>query len=87
MSLWSAIVLIVLIVSVTQFMRSRHNASVGFATDDEGRPVARRDTAEEERLRAEVAELKDRVKVLERIAYDERQKLGLADEIELLRDK
>ncbi len=40
-----------------------------------------------EQLRAEIAELKERVRVLERIATDERQKLGLAEEIELLRDR
>ncbi|WP_230291588.1 hypothetical protein [Croceicoccus sp. Ery5] len=88
MSWVTAIVLIVLIVSITQVIRSRHNAQAGFGTDEDGNPVARqRDEAEEARLRAEIAELKERVKVLERIATDERQKLGLAEEIELLRDR
>ena len=87
MSIWTAIILIVLIVSVTQLIRSRHNASVGFATDKDGKPVPRPDSGEEEQLRAEIAELKERVRVLERIATDDRQKLGLAEEIELLRDR
>ena len=87
MSFWTAIVVIVLIVSITQMIRSRHNASAGFATDDDGKPVARPNSGEEEQLRAEIAELKERVRVLERIATDERQKLGLAEEIELLRDR
>ena len=87
MSFWSAIVVIVLIVSITQMIRSRHNASAGFATDKDGQPIARDTGGEEERLRAEIAELKERVHVLERIATDERQKLGLAEEIELLRDR
>lgn len=87
MSFWSAIVVIVLIIAVTQMMRARHNASAGFATDKDGQPVARQGGGEEEQLRAEIAELKERVRVLERIATDERQKLGLAEEIELLRDR
>ena len=68
-------------------MRARHNASAGFATDKDGQPIARQGSGEEEQLRAEIAELKERVRVLERIATDERQKLGLAEEIELLRDR
>ena len=76
-----------LIIAVTQMMRARHNASAGFATDKDGQPIARQGSGEEEQLRAEIAELKERVRVLERIATDERQKLGLAEEIELLRDR
>lgn len=87
MSAWTAIVAIVLIVCITQAIRSRHNAQAGFATDKDGKPVPTPDNGEEERLRTEIAELKERVKVLERIATDERQKLGLAEEIELLRDR
>ncbi len=37
--------------------------------------------------RAELAELRDRVKVLERITVDERQSRALSDEIESLRDR
>lgn len=37
--------------------------------------------------RAELAELRDRVKVLERITVDERHSRQLADEIESLRDR
>lgn len=44
------------------------------------------DTRRERELEAEIAELKERIKVLERIAYDDRKRVGLADEIESLRD-
>lgn len=89
MSFWTAIVVIVLIVSVTQMLRARHNSTAGDGFDGVSVPRAGQhdDDAEKERLRAEIDELKDRIKVLERIATDDRQKLGLAEEIELLREK
>ena len=85
MSLWTAIVVIVAIVVIGQAIRSRHNSAAGFGTDD-GNPVPRADTGRERELEDEVSELKERIKVLERIAYDDRKRLGLADEIESLRD-
>lgn len=86
MSLWTAIVVIVAIVVIGQAIRSRHNSAAGFGTDDDGNPVPRADTGRERELEHEVSELKERIKVLERIAYDDRKRLGLADEIESLRD-
>lgn len=84
MSFWTAIVAIVAIVFFTQMMRERRNAGLGHASDEDGNPVASQ--LRERELEAEIAELKDRIKVLERIAFDDRQRLGLADEIEQLRD-
>lgn len=86
MSFWTAIVVIVAIVVIGQAIRSRHNAAAGFGTDEDGNPVASTNSGRERELEAEIAELKDRIKVLERIAYDDRKRLGLADEIESLRD-
>ncbi|QQN73274.1 hypothetical protein [Croceicoccus sp. YJ47] len=86
MSFWAAIVLIVAIVSIAQVMRAKQNASAGYATDEDGNPV-RLDRGDEDRLRAEIAELKERIHVLERIATDDRQSVGLAEEIEKLRDR
>ncbi|ARU16229.1 hypothetical protein [Croceicoccus marinus] len=90
MSFWTAIILIVLIISVTQMIKGRRDARDGLYTDRSGTLRPRPDglsPEDEEQLRAEIAELKERVHVLERIATDERQKLGLAEEIELLRDR
>ncbi len=90
MSFWTAIILIVLIVSVTQMIKGRRDHRDGLYTDRSGKLRPRPEglpREDEERLRAEIAELKERVHVLERIATDERQKLGLAEEIELLRDR
>ncbi|WP_066560422.1 hypothetical protein [Croceicoccus bisphenolivorans] len=84
MSFWTAIVLIVAIVFATQFFRERRNATLGHASDEDGNPVGSH--LRERELEAEIAELKERIKVLERIAYDDRKRLGLADEIESLRD-
>ena len=91
MSFWSAIVLIVLIGSVASVLQSRHRARHGITTDMMGNethpPKQQPDDANERALQREVEELRERVKVLERIATDDRQRLGLADEIEKLRDK
>ena len=85
MSLWTAIVLIVAIAMGAEVIRTRINARAGIVLDDEGKPIATQ-RADEEALRAEIGELKERIKVLERIATDDRKRLGLADEIESLRD-
>ena len=84
MSFWGAIVLIVLIVSITQVIKARHNAQAGYATDDDGNPVG--NPQRELELQREVEELRERVKVLERIATDGRETRLLADEIDKLRD-
>lgn len=84
MSFWTAIVTIVAIVFFAQMMRERREAR--HARHADKGPAHIVDNAREERLEAEIAELKDRIKVLERIAFDDRQRLGLADEIERLRD-
>lgn len=86
MSFWTAVVVIVAIVVIGQAIRSRHNSAAGFGTNSDGDPVPRADTGRERQLESEIAELKERIKVLERIAYDDRKRLGLADEIESLRD-
>ncbi|MBS7670285.1 hypothetical protein [Croceicoccus gelatinilyticus] len=86
MSFWTAIVVIVAIVTIGQAIRSRHNSAAGFGSDKDGNAVPRADTGRERELENEVSELKERIKVLERIAYDDRKRLGLADEIESLRD-
>lgn len=84
MSFWTAIVVIVLIVSITQVMKSKHNARAGYATDDEGNPVG--NPQRELELQREVEELRERIKVLERIATDGGDTKRLAQEIEKLRD-
>lgn len=84
MSFWTAIVCIVAIVFITQMLRERRNAGLGHPSDEDGNAMF--DPRRESQLEGEIAELKERIKVLERIAYDDSKRIGLADEIESLRD-
>ena len=90
MSLWTAIVVIVAIGCFTEIMKARYRARHGITTDKEGNetPVAGQDRA----LEREVVELRERIRVLERIATDSNSTTALesrrvAQEIEALRDR
>lgn len=87
----TAVVLIVLISAIAGVMRSRsrtegHRSHNGSPAED--MPVSDR----EQELQIEVVDLRERIKVLERIATDansteSRETRAIADEIERLRDK
>jgi hypothetical protein len=66
--------------------KTKHLAQHGGYEDQEGK-VHKLDTGREAELQREVEELRERVKVLERIATDDRGSKLLSDEIEKLRDK
>ena len=91
MNMWEAIVVIVVVASFAKVLRVRYLADAGCGTDRHGNTVMgappRNDDAirETEALRREVRDLAERVKVLERIATDNRHSDGLAAEIEALR--
>ena len=72
------VVLIVAIVMVASIFKSRGRFHPGIDADHGGR-------VENERLREEVSELKERLKVLERITVEKEN--SLAKEIESLRDR
>ncbi|QKG72522.1 hypothetical protein [Erythrobacter mangrovi] len=85
MSFWSAIVLIVAIIAFTEMVKARHRSRKGDApevTDSEyGREAQR-----------EIEDLRERIKVLERIAtegntLDTRETQRISAEIEALRDR
>jgi hypothetical protein len=84
MSFWTAIVIIVAIVSMAQVLQARHRARHGITTDMMGneKPIAPPNNPALER---EVEELRERVKVLERIATEDRETKLLSAEIESLR--
>jgi Mg2+/citrate symporter len=85
MSFWTAIVVIVAILAVAEVLKAKHRARIGRTESDaEHQPLAQR---EDPALKREVEELRERVKVLERIATDGRDTRLLSDEIEKLRDK
>ncbi|MEO1730750.1 MAG: hypothetical protein AAFR64_08430 [Pseudomonadota bacterium] len=99
MSFWTAMVWIVAIFAVAGLLRSRFKAKAGITEDYLGNQTLNRpDDAEhdadgdmrEEAAQAEIAELKERIAVLERIATDAntaeaRETARIASEIEALR--
>jgi len=64
----AAIVIIVAIWGLVSIMRSRHNSTLGYGTDEKGNPVVQ--PQRERELQAEIAQLRERLEVLERIATD-----------------
>lgn len=88
-----AVIVIVIVTAIARTLRTaiitRGNAR-HVVFDHKGNPTEMRSmadgpSAEEAALRREVEELRERVKVLERIATEDRQSRNLADEIEKLR--
>ncbi len=82
MSWATAVVIIVAIWGVVQAYRARS----GIVSDKEGNQSAL-PRGNEEELGREVLELRERIKVLERIATSDRESKQIASEIENLRDK
>jgi len=83
MNLWTAIVVIVAILGFVEVVKSRHRVRHGITTDTESneKVIERNDPA----LQREVEELRERIKVLERIATDDRGATRLSAEIDALR--
>ena len=82
MSMWSAIVLMVAILAVSQVIRERHRKFGNDISED-----MRAKYLEVEQSRQEIAELRERVQVLERIATDGREAKRISNEIESLKDQ
>ena len=88
MNPFEMVVWIVAIMGVTGIVRARYGASRfgrRMRTRDGWHDERQVDDAEKEMLREEMKALKERVAVLERIVTD--KSIGLADEIERLRDE
>ena len=90
MSFWTAAVLIILIWGAVQIYTRRNDGELGVTRDEDGNPVfPPSDRAE---TRREIQELRERIKVLERIATDSnslssQQTRQIAADIEALRDR
>ena len=90
MSFWTFVFLCVITGIGYDIWHKQHLAKHGHVLDHKGRlkptgqPPAT--SPREAELEAELGELRERVKVLERIATDEARPLALAREIESLRD-
>jgi len=76
-----AVVVIIAILGFTEVQKAKHRARNGITTDVMGNE--KKDPA----LQREVEELRERVKVLERIATEDRETKLLSAEIENLREK
>ena len=90
MSFWTAVVIIVAIGMIGKVLQARYRAQAGIIADKQGNEqYADRGESDAQR---EVTELRERIKVLERIATDanttESRKIAeIAEEIESLRDE
>ncbi|MCW1381547.1 hypothetical protein OLX02_01800 [Novosphingobium sp. KCTC 2891] len=79
MSFWTAIVVIVAIIAWANIRMTKHRGESRPGQDIESQYTAS--------LEREVADLRKRLEVLERIATDDRETKRLAQEIEALRDR
>jgi len=95
MSMWSAIVLIVMIGAVASILRARYNSQAGITEDMMGNQTIthrpERPETDEEAQR-EIETLKERIAVLERIAYDKnnttaQERARISAEIDALREE
>ena len=93
MSFWAAVVLIVLIGSITSIIRAKYRAQAGIIADKQGNEsYIERATTSDEDAQREITELRERIKVLERIATDNNSVSALESrrisaEIDALKDK
>lgn len=90
MSFWTAAVVIVMIWGLVTVYTRRHDGTLGVTRDEDGNPVfaPREDAAS----RREIEELRERIKVLERIAIDSdtlsaTETRRISQEIDALRDR
>ncbi len=85
MSFWTAVIILAAIVAVYSLKRNRDRLRYG--RPHEGWSDEHAGRAREAALEREIQDLRERVKVLERIATDGRQARAIAEEIESLRDE
>ena len=86
-AIWAiAVVIIVGLICLTEMQKAKHRAKNGVTLDWMGseKPIA---PPTNPALEREVEELRERVKVLERIATEDRETKLLSAEIESLREK
>lgn len=86
MTFWTAVVVIVAIIALAEVLKTKHRTRHGITTDHMGneKPIA---PPTDPALEREVQELRERIKVLERIATEDTEMKRLSSEIESLRDK
>ena len=70
MSFWTAAVLVVAIWGFVTIWTRRHDRDLGVTRDEDGNPVFPPQAKDDPAAKAEIAELKERIAILERIATD-----------------
>lgn len=85
MNFWTAVVIIVAIAAFANIRMTKYRTEAGRRLPSE--PVQPLASQREAELLREVEDLRERVKVLERIATDSRSTAALAHEIENLRER
>lgn len=85
MNFWTAAIVVMLIWGMVSVMKSRHQASRGHAAEEGGSAMG--EPQRQAELKREIAELRERVQVLERIATDNPEARRLSAEIDRLRDQ
>lgn len=86
MSFWTFVFLAMVAGMIFSVWRSKHLARHGMYQDQGGKVRQIEGSAREAALQSEVEELRERVRVLERIATDDRGADRLSAEIDALRD-
>ncbi len=84
MVFWEAVVFIVAIATIASVVKAHYRAKHGIIADEDGNERAAFDP-EAARLKGEVAQLKERIAVLERLATDDNGARALDREIDKLR--
>lgn len=85
MTFWTAIVVIIAIICVTEVIKAKHRSRHGITRDYLGNETTA--PPADPALQREVEDLRERIKVLERIATEDRETKRLSAEIESLREK
>ncbi|RDV06735.1 hypothetical protein DXH95_04840 [Sphingorhabdus pulchriflava] len=87
---FTMVVAIIAIITIGKIIQSKHQAKYGIIEDQDmlGNKTQRlANNSETQALQNEISELKERIKVLERIATDNSSALDVSREIEALRDR
>lgn len=87
---FTMVVAIIAIITIGKIIQSKHQAKYGIIEDQDmlGNKTQRlANNADTQALQNEISELRERIKVLERIATDSTNAIDVSREIEALRDR
>lgn len=85
MSFWTAVVVIVAIGALVKIFSARNNRALDITHDENGQPASP-PPGDDTEARREIEALQKRIKVLERIATEDRETKNLSNDIDKLRD-